>query len=322
MSGMMSMFANPMLMMGLGMLGQSGRSRNPTNPAAGAMQGLQMGQQAQTQQQQMLYMQQLMQAKKAEEERKRQQQQMMPQLMGAYMNPDPDMATETRGQALAGMMGADPSLAKAILPSMMKPKLGTAMMQNLAAAGLQAGTPEYEKQMLAALTSPRVSVNVGTQAEKEAGLAMALLTQAEADVEKYESISPTAAGVAGTLPGRLISSDDAVRLAAAQDRWTAQMVKLISGAAASDRERTAIKNAYFAPIGASPEVKADYARARQEAMKAGVIRSGPAWDNFKEILESKEGGGLPTPQTDAEFDALDSGAQYIDPADGKPYTKP
>lgn len=314
-----AMMNNPLLYAGLGMLGQSGVSRTPQSPFSGAMQGLGMYGRQNYMNQQTLAMQQQIEQRKRQEEIERQRRAQMPQLMEAYMNPQ---TPEAKAQALSGMIGLNPAMASPILAAGMKPDKGTALMQNLAAAGEEPGTPSYQKQMLAALTSPRVSVNVGTQAEKEAGLAMALLTQAEQDVEKYESISPTAASVAGTLPGRLISSDDAVRLSAAQDRWTAQMVKLISGAAASDRERTAIKNAYFAPLGASPEVKADYARARQEAMRAGVIRSGPAWENFQEIFNSTKKSNLTTPQTEADFNALPSGTHYIDPADGKEYMKP
>lgn len=314
-----ALLSNPLLYAGLGMLGQSGPSRQRRSPFSGALQGLQMYGQQNYMNQQTLAMQQQIEQRKRREEKHRQEQIMMPQFMEAYMNPQ---TPEAKVQALSGMIGMNPSMASPILAAGMKGTKATSLMQNLEAAGMQPGSPEYQKQMLAALTSPRVSVNVGTQAEKEAGLAMALLTQAEQDVEKYESISPTAASVAGTLPGRLLSSDDAVRLSAAQDRWTAQMVKLISGAAASDRERTAIKNAYFAPLGASREVKADYTRARQEAMKAGVIRSGPAWENFQEIFDSAKKSNLTTPQTEADFNALPSGTHYIDPDDGKEYMKP
>lgn len=317
MSGTMSSaMQNPLLYAGLGMLGQSGPSRQPRSPFAGALQGMQMYGQQNYMNQQTLAMQQLMEQRKAEEERKRQQQAMMPQLMEAYLNPQ---TPEARSQALGGMIGLNPAMASPILAAGMKGTKATSLMQNLQAAGLEPGTQEYETQMLAALTSPRVSVNVGTQAEKEAGLAMALLQQAETDIQRYENISPTAARVAGMPGGPLVSSNQAVLLSAAEDRWTAQMVKLISGAAASDKERTAIKNAYFAPPFASQEVKAEYARARDEARQAGVVRSGPAWEHFKGVVEQSK-----TPKrisSDAEYEELPSGTLFIGP-DGQTRRKP
>lgn len=53
------------------------------------------------------------------------------------------------------------------------------------------------------------------------------------------------------------------------------------------------------------------ARAVQQAMQAG---SGNAL--------SDAGGDLPKPTTDAEYAALPSGSKFIDPGDGKTYTKP
>lgn len=71
-----------------------------------------------------------------------------------------------------------------------------------------------------------------------------------------------------------------------------------------------------------------------ETLGGGIFQTpGSAMRTINNVLgyvESKRLGGpsrdrgpaLPTPRTRAEFDALPSGARYIDPDDGKPYRKP
>jgi len=119
---MQNIWQDPLFQMGMGVLGgNEGRTGDQAfrNSLRGGMQGVQAGQRnvAAIQQQQALTQWQKLREQQlaAEEERKRQWQAMAPQMVPALMSGDP----EVKQQAITGIMGVDPSMAKKLLPSLM-----------------------------------------------------------------------------------------------------------------------------------------------------------------------------------------------------------
>lgn len=68
-------------------------------------------------------------------------------------------ALTAQNPQIAGILAADPSAGIGILADQMRPQKPTTLAQNLASAGLQPGTPEYQAAMLKA-TMPRPAASI------------------------------------------------------------------------------------------------------------------------------------------------------------------
>lgn len=165
--GLENLSTSPLGMASLGLLMQPLMSRTPINPWQYAAQGMQLGiqnrqarQQALAQQEQgrsaqemqrarylmeiQKYQQEEMRMRQAEEERARQAQAM--QEFMSTLSPE-----EARMAAVLG-----PDYAKQMLQQ--RVQRPTSLQQNLIAAGLQPGTPEFQQAMMTAINRPQVQI--------------------------------------------------------------------------------------------------------------------------------------------------------------------
>ncbi len=159
-----------------------------------------------------------------------------------------------------------------------------------------------------------------TQRERSAEFVVGNLDNLETRIQDAESrFDPTSVqSMAADIPlvGNFLASGAQQEHRAAADEWTTNMVFLRSGATAREDEKESTYQNYFAQPGDAPETvinkRAMRAEARAEAEKQGreAGRLGP----------SETPTVTPTVTTQAEYDALPSGAEFIE--DGKRYRKP
>lgn len=165
--GLENLSTSPLGMASLGLLMQPSMSRTPINPFAYAAQGMQMGLQNRALKQEALaqqerarsqeearrarllmdvqrYQQEEMKMRMAQQEQERQAQAMR-ELMST-LSPE-----EARMAAVLG-----PDYVKQMMQQRMQRP--TSLQQNLMAAGLQPGTPEFQQAMMAAINRPQVQI--------------------------------------------------------------------------------------------------------------------------------------------------------------------
>lgn len=93
-----------------------------------------------------------------------------------------------------------------------------------------------------------------------------------------------------------------------------------TGAAITQQEQDEYGRTYLPQPGDGPEVIEQKRASRRRAIIA--LESGMSGEQILRLeLADRAEGALPTPQTQAEFDALPSGALFVDPDDGKTYRK-
>ena len=165
--GLENLSTSPLGMASLGLLMQPSMSRTPINPFAYAAQGMQMGlknralkQEALAQQERarsqeearrarllmdvQRYQQEEMKMRMAQQEQARQAQAM--QELMSTLSPE-----EARMAAVLG-----PDYVKQMMQQRMQRP--TSLQQNLMAAGLQPGTPEFQQAMMTAINRPQVQI--------------------------------------------------------------------------------------------------------------------------------------------------------------------
>ena len=165
--GLENLSTSPLGMASLGLLMQPSMSRTPINPFAYAAQGMQMGLQNRALKQEALaqqerarsqeearrarllmdvqrYQQEEMKMRMAQQEQARQAQAM--QELMSTLSPE-----EARMAAVLG-----PDYVKQMMQQRMQRP--TSLQQNLIAAGLQPGTPEFQQAMMAAINRPQVQI--------------------------------------------------------------------------------------------------------------------------------------------------------------------
>lgn len=165
--GLERLSTSPLGMASLGLLMQPSMSRTPINPFQYAAQGMQLGiqnrqakQQALAQQEQgraqqemqraqylmeiQKYQQEELRMRQAQEERARQEQ-----AMQEFMST---LSPEER--KIAAVMGRDYA-TQMMQQRMQRP---TSLEQNLTAAGLERGTPEFQQAMMTAINRPQVQI--------------------------------------------------------------------------------------------------------------------------------------------------------------------
>lgn len=168
--GAQGLLGNPAFMVGSGLLS------NQSNPWGGAIQGLAAAQGYKLSESRMKKDEekearqaelQAMQMKAMQDAQARQQYTQSLLAAGSSQNPallqDPAFQSQLRMKAAAY---GDPAMLQAggLLQAPQEPTKPTSAMQNLAAMGLQPGTPEYESMMRDYMVKPRSTVNVNTGA--------------------------------------------------------------------------------------------------------------------------------------------------------------
>lgn len=165
--GLENLSTSPLGMASLGLLMQPSMSRTPINPFAYAAQGMQMGLQNRALKQEAIaqqertrseeearrarllmdvqrYQQEEMKMRMAQQEQARQAQAM--QELMSTLSPE-----EARMAAVLG-----PDYVKQMMQQRMQRP--TSLQQNLMAAGLQPGTPEFQQAMMTAINRPQVQI--------------------------------------------------------------------------------------------------------------------------------------------------------------------
>lgn len=200
-----AMFSNPMLHAGMAMLsGSMNQQGPPRNIGQIGMQGLQahgmanmMGQQMSAQQSMVEMRKAEMERKRREEEQLRQQGHMMPGLVGGLMSGDPD----TKKMAMMGMLGANPGLAKTMLPSMMAAPKESSFAEKLRMANIDPNTPEGQAFVQDIMRKPNASVNIANIPKPPSGFWYKDPTDITQGIEPMEGreIPPEQAGKKAAL---------------------------------------------------------------------------------------------------------------------------
>ena len=175
-TGFSGMLGNPAFQMGMGLLsGNQGITgdaafRNALRGGMGMMQASQLNAaNIQRLEQERLLREMQMEQLRRQTEQQRRLTAAAPGLTKGLLSGDPEL----KRQALEGYLGmAGPQAIGSYLSAQLAPRQGTSLMQNLQAAGLQPGTPEYEQAMLEQLAKPSgVNVNVGDKPKPPTGYA-------------------------------------------------------------------------------------------------------------------------------------------------------
>ena len=156
--GLERLSTSPLGMAGLGLLMQPSQSLEPINPWEYAARGMQMGiQNRRTQQEDKrraeeyaLAIEEYNRKKLKYEEEKARKEQEQRALDAAMANLPPEQIP------MARVLGKD--FLKMQLENSMKPPQQTNLERNLAAAGLQPGTPAFQNAMLTAINRPQVQI--------------------------------------------------------------------------------------------------------------------------------------------------------------------
>ena len=182
----------------------------------------------------------------------------------------------------------------------------TSLMQNLMAAGLQPGTPEYQKAMMQAVLKPPISITQGPTppagyywkdpsapqaglmkipggpAEKETeGQLMAQgyaerMRDAGAEMSTLESSGLSPAAISEVAPAALsnvLASPEYQTYRAAQEDWVRAKLRKESGAVIGDVEMEREIKTYFPQIGDKPKTIARKKKQRETAERA-MAKSG------------------------------------------------
>lgn len=115
-----------------------------------------------------------------------------------------------------------------------------------------------------------------------------------------------------------LTSEEGQMYRQAQENWVRANLRKESGAAIPEGEMEAeIKN-YFPMPGDKPATIKQKAQNRNVVTDAMRMAAGPG----AKTVDSKYSDNVAAPQTQADYDALPSGAIFVDPDDGKQYRKP
>lgn len=129
-----------------------------------------------------------------------------------------------------------------------------------------------------------------------------------------------AKGLGSDTAANFVRTDDRQRANAAQRDVLDAALTLATGAAYTNEQIDAMRESYFPQKFDSDKVKADKAARLEMLLQAAKIKSGRAASSIDDVV-NKQGGGAQPIKSDAEYDALPSGAEFIGP-DGKRRKKP
>lgn len=226
-----------------------------------------------------------------------------------------------------------PALQAQAFKSMYEQPKQTSLMQNLAAAGLQPGTPDYQQAMMQAINKPATQINLGPKlpagyvwadpnnpslgvaplpggpAEKATeGQLMAQgystrMTDAEAQIQalRNEGFDPGSIAQYGPAAiSNFLASPEYQTYRAAQEDWVRAKLRKESGAVIGEEEMAREISTYFARPGDSAAVIKRKAKQRETA-EAAMARSGGA--RYFRDWKGATSGGL-TAEEMAELEQL------------------
>jgi len=275
-----------------------------------------------------------LQAQQAEQEAERQQAQQayvqsLPQEQQAIAGAFPQVLAKQQAQA----MFREPD----------EPDRGTSMMQNLAAAGLQPGTPEYQQAVMDALTKPSVQINqpkleagmipidptdlskgvrpqpggskdpmnprnfTGEQ-RKAAGFADRMIkSQGKLREMEQSGYNPASVGeVARGRFGRPAQTKEGKAYQDFQDNFIRAILRKESGAAITAEERSDY-GSYFPQLGDTAEDIARKAAIRDELAGGVAAEAGPAYDHIAAGEAQKRAKKMGVSMSDVEYTAQQEG---------------
>lgn len=159
------------------------------------------------------------------------------------------------------------------------------------------------------------------------------MTNAQQELNKLGDYDPTATGEFLRGLTNISASEENQRYKQAASDWVRAKLRWESGAVISPDEMEKEFQTYFPVYGDSDEVIEQKARSRRQAEQIMIPRdtmpdAQPAAPEQPQLQGRRSGRSdlrkpaIASPQTDADYNALPSGAVYIDPDDGKHYRKP
>lgn len=143
------------------------------------------------------------------------------------------------------------------------------------------------------------------------------LTTAQTDAGNYALTAATFGA------GNFFTSEEWQQADQAQRDFINAILRRESGAVISESEFANARKQYFPQPGDSEAVIAQKAANRKNAINGVVRAAGPAYTppNVPALYGDGAGDEMAYPQTQEDFDALPSGAIYVDPDDGMTYRK-
>ena len=168
-----------------------------------------------------------------------------------------------------------------------------------------------------------------------AGRALTAAQRIAAAVEKNPEATAPGAGEAFTnlfVDPNLIRSEERQRVTAAQREMIDALLTLATGAAYNKEQLEGQMESYIPRWTDKEGTREDKRAALLDLIESAKVKAGRAWTpemdaQFSALLEgplakeSDGGAGVPTISSDEEYDALPSGAEFIDP-EGKRRRKP
>lgn len=132
------------------------------------------------------------------------------------------------------------------------------------------------------------------------------------------------------VAGNFATSPEGQQFNTEKARFVDALIRLRTGAAATKEEQETYGKRWFPVPGDKPQTIQAKQRARQQALKSilpGVEdklgkQNPELLQSLRGMATGGEGKTTAQPKTQADYDALPSGAVFIDPDDGKQYRKP
>lgn len=132
------------------------------------------------------------------------------------------------------------------------------------------------------------------------------------------------------VAGNFATSPEGQQFNTEKARFVDALIRLRTGAAATKEEQETYGKRWFPVPGDKPQTIQAKQRARQQALKSilpGVEdklgkQNPELLQSLRGMATGSEGKTTAQPKTQADYDALPSGAVFIDPDDGKQYRKP
>lgn len=180
-------------------------------------------------------------------------------------------------------------------------------------------------KVLLAKTPKKEKPTEGMLNSKTAFSQMSLATPTFKTLESKPELMKKLSGFSGVLAKNFRSTadpDERLYLQAA-DIWIRAKLRKESGAVIGDDEMTKEYAAFFPQLNDTPEMLAEKARqrevlTRQMGINAGEIKE--TKQDKEQTTETETNNALPTVSTQEQYDALPSGAKYLE--DGQEFRKP
>lgn len=213
----------------------------------------------------------------------------------------------------------------------------SALEQRAVAGGLEPGTPAFQEFVLNGGPQEKPAQSGFNVSQATAAGYADRMAQADAVLanEKLIAAQTNAAQVAaGGVPlvGNWMKSAEYQQAEQAQRDFINAILRRESGAVIADSEFENAKKQYFPQPGDTPEVIQQKAANRRNAINGVSRAAGPAYtppDTTNYLTEPPPASGAPSapddiaqPQTQQDYDAIPSGAMFVDPDDGQTYVKP